>query len=44
MIKCIVKTANGLVVECELTPETIKELKTKNFVFVKKLMGVENNV
>lgn len=31
MIKCIVKTANGLVVECEL--------KTKNFVFVKKLMG-----
>lgn len=39
MIKCIVKTANGLVVECELTPETIKELKTKNFVFVKKING-----
>ena len=36
MIKCIVKTANGLIVECELTPETIKELKTKNFVFREK--------
>ena len=39
MVKCIVKTANGLIVECELSSETIKELKTNNFVFVKKING-----
>lgn len=37
LIKCMVKTENGLIVECELSDETIKELKTKNFVFVRKV-------
>lgn len=37
LIKCKVKTENGLIVECELSDETIKELKTKNFVFVHKV-------
>ena len=44
LVKLTVRTANGLIVEYELTSETIKELKTNNFDFVKKLMGVENNV
>ena len=29
LIKCTVRTSSGLIVECELLPETIKELKTK---------------
>lgn len=37
LIKCTVKTANKLIVECELSPETIKELKTKNLVSVRKI-------
>lgn len=36
MIKCSVRTGNGLIVECELSPGTIKELKTKNFVSVRR--------
>ena len=39
LIKVTVRTANGLIVECELTPETIKELKTENKVSVRKLGG-----
>ena len=31
-------TSNGLVVECELKPQTIKELKTRQ-VTVKKIRG-----
>lgn len=34
-----VRTGNGLIVECELTPKTIKELKTNNMVSVRKLSG-----
>lgn len=37
LIKCIVRTSSGLIVECGLTPETIKELKTKNLVSVRKI-------
>lgn len=37
LIKCTVRTLGGLIVECELSPETIKELKSKNFVSVRKI-------
>lgn len=37
LIKCSVRTGNGLIVECELSDETIKELKTKNFVSVRNV-------
>lgn len=37
LIKCTVKTSSGLIVECELSPTTIKELKTKNLVSVYKI-------
>lgn len=37
LIKCTVKTENNLIIECELSPETIKELKTKNLVTVRKI-------
>ena len=37
LIKCKVKTENGLIVECELSDETIRELKTKYFVSVHKV-------
>lgn len=37
LIKCIVRTSSGLVVECELSPETIKELKNNNLVSVRKI-------
>lgn len=37
LIKCIVRTLNGLTVECELSPEVIKELKTKNLVSLHKI-------
>lgn len=37
LIKCTVRTSNGLIVECELSPETIKELKNKNLVSVHKI-------
>lgn len=41
LIKCTVKTKNGLIVECELSPETIKELKTKNLIPIRK---IQNNL
>lgn len=34
LIKCIVRTSRGLIVECELSPKTIKELKNCNLVSV----------
>ena len=37
LIKCTVRTLNGLIVECELSPETIKKLKNKNLVSVYKI-------
>lgn len=37
LIKCSVRTENGLIVECELSNGTIEELKTKKFVFVHKV-------
>lgn len=37
LIKCTVRTSSGLIVECELSPETIKELKNKNLVSVHKI-------
>lgn len=37
LIKCTVKTAKGLIIECELSHDTIKELKTKNLVLVHKV-------
>ena len=39
LVKATIKTANGLIVECELKPQTIKELKTKNQVSVRELSG-----
>lgn len=44
LIKCMVKTKNGLIVECELSPKTIKELKTENQISVRKISEVKNNV
>lgn len=32
LVKVVVRTANGLIVECELKLKTIKELKKNNFV------------
>lgn len=37
LIKCTVKTEHNLIVECELSPETINELKTKKLVSVHKV-------
>ena len=37
LIKCTVRTQNGLIVECEISPETIKELKTNTLVSVHKI-------
>ena len=36
LIKVTVRTANGLIVGCEMTPKTIEELKTKKEVSVRK--------
>lgn len=44
LVKVTVRTTNGLIVECELTSQTIKKLKTENLVSVRKLSGVKNNV
>ena len=44
LVKVTVRTSNGLIVECELKPQTIKELKTENLVSVRKLSGGKNNV
>lgn len=37
LIKCTIRTLNGLIVECELSDETIIELKTNNFLSVRKI-------
>lgn len=39
LVKVRVRTTNGLIVECKLTPKTIKELKTKNQISVRKSGG-----
>ena len=39
LVKVTIRTANGLIVEGELTPKTIKELKTENEVSVRKSGG-----
>ena len=39
LVKATVRTANGLIVKCELTTKTINELKTDNQVSVRKLGG-----
>lgn len=41
--KVTIRTANGLIVECELTPKTIEKLKKVNLVSVRK-SGGKNNV
>ena len=37
LIKCTVRTSSGLIIECELSLKTIKELKTKNLLSVYKI-------
>ena len=37
LIKCTIRTLNGLIIECELSQETIKELKSINLVSVHKI-------
>ena len=37
LIKCTVRTENGFIIECELSHNTIKELKTKYLVSVRKV-------
>lgn len=37
LIKCTVLTEHNLIVKCNLSPETIKELKIKNLVSVHKI-------
>ena len=37
LIKCTVRTSSGLIIECELTAQTIKELKNNNLVSVYKI-------
>ena len=39
LVKVTVRTANGLIVECELKPQTIKKLKTEKEVSVRKSGG-----
>lgn len=39
LVKVIVRTSNGLIVECELKPHTIKELKTEKKVAIRKSRG-----
>ena len=39
LVKVTVRTGNGLIVECELTPQTIKGLQVKNRVSVRELSG-----
>lgn len=39
LVKATVRTANGLIVECELKPKTIKELKIDYEVSVRRLGG-----
>ena len=35
LVKTTVRTVNGLIVECELTQQTIEEIKRKNRVSVR---------
>lgn len=35
LIKCKVKTVNGLIVECELSHDTINELKKQSLIVFK---------
>ena len=37
LIKCNIKTSKGLIIKCELKDETIKELRNKNLVSVRKI-------
>ena len=37
LIKCTIRTLNGLIIECELPQETIKELKIDYLVSVRKI-------
>lgn len=37
LIKCTVRTSGGLIIECELLQETIKELKCDYLVSVRKI-------
>ena len=37
LTKCTIKTVNGLIIECELTDKTIKELKSKNLISIYKI-------
>lgn len=37
LIKCTIRTLNGLIIECELSQETIKELKSDYLVSVRKI-------
>lgn len=37
LIKCTVKTLNGLIIECELSQETIEKLKSENLLSVRKI-------
>lgn len=39
LVKVTVRTGNGLIVECELKPQTIKELQVINRVSVRELSG-----
>ena len=39
LVKVTVRTGNGLIVECELKPQTIKELQVLNRVSVRELSG-----
>lgn len=37
LIKCTVRTSGGLIVECEISQETFKELKSINLISVRKI-------
>lgn len=37
LIKCTIRTLKGLIVECELSQETIEKLKNENLVSVRKI-------
>ena len=39
LVKVTVRTGNGLIVECELKPQTIKELQVLNRLSVRELSG-----
>lgn len=40
LIKCTVKTEHNLIIECELSPETIKKLRTINLVSVREIKKI----